>query len=707
MKHLITLLLTLSLFTASAAKVSLEQAMLVGKNFFVEQTNRHNPVDYNQLNIRGTLSEFYQGEIAYYALNFDQGGWVVVSSEDAVVPVLAYSFDGMYSRADQPPQFISWMEGYARQIAWLREHDDIATEEVAAIWNRLSTMDPATLDLFQDSRDVAPMLTSTWNQGSPYNFLCPADAAGPGGHVYAGCVATAMAQVLYYYRWPVTGNGQHCYNPSGYPQQCADFTNTTYPWNEMVNSTSSKDTAMALIQWHCGIAVNMMYSPGGSGAYSEDAAAALRTYFKYHPNTVLLYKENYTEEQWADILIANLDARRPMYYHGFGSGGHAFNVDGYQGSDYFHFNWGWGGSYNGYYYLTNLNPGGSNFTEGQGAIVNIYPDTLSYTYPAYCSGQTTLSRLKGTFDDGSCPENYQENSDCSWLISPQSNSDSVVSITISFQRFSTELNTDIVTIYEGATPDGDILAQYSGNDIPASVTVEGSEALVTFTSNENTNEPGWFASYTSETMDWCSGITTYTEPQGSLSDGSFDYQYKNNAMCRWKIIPNGDGPLTLTFSSFRTESDYDILRIYDLGSETLIATCSGIYSGSDVPPPVVAQSGQMFLIFSTNSSETEAGWEAHYTTYPVALEENPSETSVAIYPNPAKNLVNVEVQGFRSQELKLELTDVNGKMNRSVKLDVKDGVSHEQLDVSSLPAGVYFLRITGNEGTLVRKLILE
>lgn len=707
MKYLITILLTLSLFTASAGKVSLEKAMLVGRNFYVEQSNLNNTVDYNQLAIHGTLTEFYQGDIAYYALNFNQGGWVVVSSEDAVVPVIAYSFNGMYSRDNQPPQFVVWMEGYAQQIVWSRENDLSATDEVAALWSRLSTNDPAALNLFAESRDVAPMLTSTWNQGSPYNFLCPADAAGSGGHVYAGCVATAMAQVLYYYRWPVTGNGQHCYYPSGYPQQCADFTNTTYQWNEMVNSTSSKDTAMALLQWHCGIAVNMMYGPGGSGAYSEDAAAALRTYFKYHPNTVLLYKENYTEEQWANILISNLDARRPIYYHGFGSGGHAFNVDGYQGSDYFHFNWGWGGSYNGYFYLTNLNPGGSNFTEGQGAIVNIYPDTLSYTYPAYCTGQTTLSRLKGTFDDGSCPENYQDNSDCSWLITPQSASDSVVSITISFQRFSTELNTDMVTIYEGASPNGDILAQYSGNDIPASVTVEGNQALVAFTSNENTNQPGWFASYTSETMDWCAGITILTESEGGLSDGSFNYQYKNNALCRWKIIPDGDGPLTLTFSSFRTESDNDILRIYDLGSETLIATYSGIYSGSDVPPPVIAQSGQMFLIFSTNSSETEAGWEAYYANYPVGQEENRPETSVAIYPNPATDLMTIEIKSAHNQELRLELTDINGKMKQSINMAVKEGINREQLNVSILPAGVYFLRMTWNDETLVRKLIIE
>lgn len=707
MKQLITILLTLTLFTASAGKVGLEQAMLVGRNFFFEQASRHQAMDYNQLTIRGTLDEFYRGDIVFYAMNFDRGGWAVVSADDAVVPVLAYSYEGMYSRDDQPPQFVAWMEGYAKQIAWSMERNAGADQDVAAAWNRLSVNDPALLNLSPDSRDVAPMLTSTWNQGNPYNFLCPADASGPGGHVYAGCVATAMAQVMYYYRWPVTGNGQHCYYPSGYPQQCADFTNTTYQWNEMVNSTSSKDTAMGLLQWHCGIAVNMMYGAGGSGAYSEDAASALRTYFKYTPNTTLLYKENYSEQQWANILISNLDARRPMYYHGFGSGGHAFNVDGYQGTDYFHFNWGWGGSYNGYYYLSNLNPGGSNFTEGQGAIVNIYPDTLSYEYPPYCTGQTTLSALKGTFDDGSCPENYQNNADCSWLIVPESNSDSVESITISFQRFSTEQDADIVTIYQGSSATGEILAQYSGNDIPASVTVDGNQALVIFTSNEASTQPGWFASYTSQTMVWCSGTTTLTDAEGMVSDGSFDYDYKNNSSCRWKIIPESGSPLTLTFTSFSTESGNDVLRIYDLGTETLLATYSGIYTAPDLPAPVVAESGQMFLMFSTDNAETAAGWEGHYTTYPVGQEEIRPEKSVALYPNPATDRVTIEIRDATSQQVSVELMDMNGKIRLSDDLTVKEGVTLKQLDVSVLPAGVYVLRMTWNDEIFIRKVVVE
>lgn len=706
MRYLLSFLLIGSAFAVLAENVTHDRAMTVGKNFYYEQINRSARVPFDAIQVRGTYTEFLEGDPVYYALNFSDGGWILVAADDAVTPVLAYSFEGRYQRGDHPPQFDSWIIGYARQIAYSRSNDLPAPQDVGTEWERLSSETPDGHQIYPDTRDIAPMLTSTWNQGSPYNFLCPADPAGPGGHVYSGCVATAMAQVMYYYRWPVTGNGQHCYNPSGYPQQCADFGSTVYLWNEMVNGTSSKDTAMGLIQWHCGIAVNMMYGPGGSGAYSEDAAAALKNYFRYGPETGLLYKDNYSEEQWVNILKSNLDAGRPMYYHRFGSGGHAFNVDGYQGTNYFHFNWGWGGSYNGYYYLNNLNPGGNNFTEGQGAIVNIYPDTLNNTYPSYCSGQSALTAMKGTFEDGSCPRNYQDNAGCSWLIQPQSISDSVISINVSFQRFNTEPAADLVTIYQGSTPSAPMVAQYSGSDMPPSVTVEGEVALVTFTSNGSTNRPGWFASYQSESMDWCSGITTLVDPEGTVSDGSFSFNYKNNTLCRWKIIPEWTGPLELNFITFQTESDNDVLRIYDLGTETLLATYSGDYGCCEVPPPVLAPSGHMYLIFSTNSSVTHAGWEAFYLTYAVGGEDTLSSKEIIIYPNPVGDDLFFRFPGTGDQTHRIDICTPQGRNVISHNFPAGTGQSVHHLYTGLLSAGIYLVRITGKDGTFIRKIVV-
>ena len=145
---------------------------------------------------------------------------------------------------------------------------------------------------------------------------------------------------------------------------------------------------------------------------------------------------------------------------------------------------------NGYFYLDNLDPGGDNFTNGQDAMVNLYPDTINNTYPSYCTGQHVLNALQGTFEDGSGPlDNYQNNDNCSWLINPQSISDSIIKITISFDRFNTEAGNDVVKIYKGASTSDSLVASYSGDSIPPSVTVNSGEALVTFTTNGTNREP--------------------------------------------------------------------------------------------------------------------------------------------------------------------------------------------------------------------------
>jgi hypothetical protein len=707
--YFLTMIALLALISIAGAKqVDLISARRTGVNFYYERASQYHDIRYNDLKIKETFTEMFNGKNVYYIFNLDGNGYVIVSADDAVTPVLGYSFDGTYSTANQPPQFIDWMTRYAQQIDHSLSHDLTATAEIKGEWNRLAANDPSRLTPLRTTMDVTPLLISTWDQGGNYNMLCPADAAGPGGHVWAGCVATAMAQVMYYYRWPETGVGQHCYNPSGYPQQCADYGNTTYQWNEMLNSLPGPDTAVATLIWHCGISVNMMYSPSGSGAYSDDAAAAFRNNFKYSQDAQLLYKDNYSEDQWAQILRDNLDLARPLYYHGFGTGGHAFNVDGYQGLNYFHFNWGWSGSYNGYFYLTNLNPGGNNFTSGQGAIVNIYPDTTLYNYPEYCQGPTTLTNMKGTIEDGSGPQNYQPNANCSWLISPTSNSDSITSITLNFNRFNTEGTNDILTVYEGGTTVSPVAAQFSGDNMPGSLTVNSNKALVTFTSNGSVSKPGWFISYTSESMDWCEGMTVLSTPSGTVSDGSQDFNYKNSTLCRFRIGAEGStDPLTLYFTSFNTEAGHDKLSIYDLGSEQLIAEISGDYTSSNLPAPVTAPGGQMFIIFVTDNVNNDLGWEGYWNTYPVGVCTLPAKADVSIYPNPASGSLNLRMTGISSGEIRTELLNVEGKSVLTGKFVSEKNQPENKLDITGVPGGIYFLKLVGSDFTVTKKIVIR
>ncbi|MDP4281409.1 MAG: C10 family peptidase [Bacteroidota bacterium] len=703
----LTSLLVLFLITFSfsfAGIVTPDKARQVAMNFFSNKTINGKEAGH----ILNDLTKYYNGSPVYYIFNFSGNGFVIVSADDQVRPVLGYSMEGTWSDDNFPPQFSSWMEGYAKQIDWSRTNNFTASENVKSQWEYYlnPSLNKAPSNPLPGSVD--PLLISTWDQGNFYNLLCPADAAGPGGHVYAGCVATAMSQILFYYRWPYVGTGSHCYTPSGYPLQCADFGNTAYDWNSMLNNLSGQDSAVATLIWHCGVSVNMMYSPTGSGAYSDDAANAFKTYFKYNSNVTRLDKSSYPEDQWDSIMRDNLNHRRPLYYDGFGpQGGHAFNLDGYQNDNYFHFNWGWSGYYNGYFYLNNLNPGGDTFNNGQGAIVNLYPDTLLYTYPGICSSPTSITSLVGTFADASWPMPYQNNSSCSWLFQPSSISDSVTSITLSFDRFNTESGQDTLSIYKGTTTSDSLVGTFSGSNIPPAITVNGNKALVTFNTNGNVNGSGWYGEYKANTLNWCTGITTLKALTDTISDGSLYFNYKNREDCRWLILPENAGAVMFTFTKFNTEPVNDVVRFYDLGAQQIIAEYSGDYDSTSLPEPVTAPSGKMMVMFRTNTSITDKGWAGYYSTFPLGTQEIQSISDIRIFPNPAHDKVTLKMFSQEAQTLQLQISGIDGKIIVNESLRMESGNVEKSLNLSGLNAGVYILKITGDQSAVTKKLIIE
>lgn len=309
-----------------------------------------------------------------YLVKYNDGSFVLLSADDNALPVLGYSVAPAGEFRSYSPEFISWVANYDRQIDAIKEYR-IELPDYTRQWNEMLRGE-IRLDTRTD-RAVQPLLSLTWDQGWPYNELCPADAAGPGGHVYAGCVATAMGMVMKYWNHPTTGVGSKSYYAYGYGYQNANFGATTYLWDQMPNSVGSSNIPVATLLYHCGVAVEMGYAADGSGAQSSDAADAMNDYFRY-PNAQILNKMGYTDSAWTTLLQAQVDNGSPMYYSGSGSGGgHAFVIDGYDTAGYFHFNFGWSGYNNGYFYTSNINPGGSDFNQWQSAIVNSIPENYS------------------------------------------------------------------------------------------------------------------------------------------------------------------------------------------------------------------------------------------------------------------------------------------------------------------------------------------
>ena len=296
-------------------------------------------------------------------------GFVLVAADDLLQPVLGWSEGGTASAGNLPPALANVIEDAQGLLLQLRA-ESASNDETRAAWERVLAGDrPAQRDL-----GVLPLLTCTWDQGAGWNALCPADAAGPGGHVYVGCVAVSMAQIMHYWRQPRHGTGSHGYN-SDYGWLQADFAAATYDWDLIADSSPTAEAAELL--YHCGIAVDMMYAPDGSGAYvgwgNPCALSALRTNFGFPPGAHFIEKSSTTWAGWRSQLRMELDTGRPILLCGYGSGGHAFNVDGWREDNYFHLNWGWSGAFNGWFLIDALNPGGNDFSQDEGAIIGLEP----------------------------------------------------------------------------------------------------------------------------------------------------------------------------------------------------------------------------------------------------------------------------------------------------------------------------------------------
>ena len=322
-----------------------------------------------------------------YIFNYSDG-FVIVAADDCAYPILAVSDEGALNADDIPEGLAYYLNHYGEQIQFAVDNGLVADEEVSKQWELLRNEGVTKKDRLD--RAVAPLLTSTWNQDYPYNLYAPAcqNNGYNGGHCYSGCVATSMATVMHFWKYPEHGVGSYSYVHPTYGTLSADFENATYDWNNMPNSVSTNNAAaqaISLIQYHCGVSVDMDFAYDGSGAQTSDVVDAAIEHFRYGACTNIKSRDSYTKSDWEDLLIANFDKGFPMVYAGVsGTGsnamGHAFNCDGYNDARQFHFNWGWSGSGNGYFEIDALNIpsylGGYHFNNYQRAIFDMIPDYL-------------------------------------------------------------------------------------------------------------------------------------------------------------------------------------------------------------------------------------------------------------------------------------------------------------------------------------------
>ncbi|MGN1376575.1 MAG: C10 family peptidase [Prevotella sp.] len=342
MKRKITsllLLLAVSIFV-SAHERQLEEKLQIARSVLT-RNNLSKGKSFNDIKILKNLS-------GLSIIGYENGGFAIVSNNDNNEQVLGWSA-GCYNEANRAEGF-SW---------WLTAMDEVLQNSNNAVRDAL----PKNV-----ATEIQPLLTTEWGQWTPYNNMCPVGCP-------SGCVATSMAQVINYNKYPVNGKGSYIDMDQAI---FVDFSSATYDYANMgianyaiMPYNQTQADAVALLMYHCGIAAKMNYTPSGSSTRSLDATKAMREYFKYNTNITTRLRDFYKSSLWMKLLYNELNAGRPVIYAGDdanNNGGHSFVIDGYNADGLVHVNWGWDGSNNGYYDISLLNPSEYEFSQHQDMI---------------------------------------------------------------------------------------------------------------------------------------------------------------------------------------------------------------------------------------------------------------------------------------------------------------------------------------------------
>lgn len=317
------------------------------------------------------------GTPAVYVFNKESKGYLLLSADDMAYPLLGYSDSGSFSAENMPPQLKWWIEEYARQIEYASSH---AAKETSTALHSVTRA---------NREAIAPMIKTKWDQGVPYNNSAPKYGAE---RTFTGCVATAMAQVMNYWKYPEIGQGSISYNSESLGKRLTlNFANRKFDWEHMADTyseglyTQEEADAVAYLMKAAGFAVRMDYAQDSSGALAMNISKALTKYFNYDGNIKYDLRLYHSASEWEQMIYDNLKNVGPILYGGgsYLGGGHSFICDGYDGNGLFHFNWGWSGMSDGYFSLDALSPnslgagggagGGYNFT--QDAVFGIQPPT--------------------------------------------------------------------------------------------------------------------------------------------------------------------------------------------------------------------------------------------------------------------------------------------------------------------------------------------
>lgn len=665
-----------------AQNVSLQEAEHAADRFLISQGETLVRCAKTINGDSGTLLYIFNAENAF----------VVVSGDKSAQPILAYINHQLYNDRDVVPPFEMWLNHYANQIEQIKKQH-IVQNQYVEYWQRILSGAQA----FRTGEEVKPLMLSKWDQGEFYNYYCPRDLAGDNGRVVTGCVATAMAQLIYYFRFPDTGIGSYSYTNENYGVQSADYGNTTYNYNAMCDAPTCINTEISKLIYHFGVGVDMHYGPDGSGMTNHSAARVLRTFFKYSPETEYLFRDS-TNLNWDSVIVSHLNRRIPMYYAGWSVpdiNGHGFICDGYKTVDssyYFSFNFGWSGHMDGYFYTNSLFVGNYNFNLAQELIVNGYPDTTQYTYPTpqATTGTMTLTAGEATFTDGSQTyNNCASGMDFTWIIAPDISNLTGIKLKIKYDLATGD------TLYISSSCVNTFYALTAGTD---TLDVEWDCPTMTVRLITHSDESrGFRASYSALQDLFCAGTQAFTQPTGHIEDGSGTAEYNNFSNCRYRVLITNSAYSAIIFhiNSLDLEEGKDFLHFYDgtINDEYRLASLTGHLTDTSI----TVNTRRVYLVLETDETGTDAGFDIDYEagTVGITSHENPD---LKIYPNPANSYLTV------SYIEPIQTIEIFNAVGCKVYSEMPN-LESTQLSLRNLPSGVYMVTLHTENQSFTKKVV--
>lgn len=378
MKFILFLLLFLFPLTGSSQPLSQEKAQAIATRFLTANSDTRSDAIHLKMVWDGeSFSSRANTTPSFYVFNNESGrGFVIVSNDQRTLPILAYSFDENFELAKAPTNFKYLLECYRQEILHLRKHHFKQSLASKKAW--AAPLDIGTI--------VHEYETANWEQGAPYNDLCPLIN---GKRAYTGCGITATAIVMKYHQWPTSGKGTiPAYRTKSLGIEVPAIPlGHTYQWDKMLmdygkGSTEEQAKEVATLMRDIGAMCKANYLNDGTGVSQNAPAAPLAQFMRYNPNVHYRSRSVYNESTWLKLIKDEIAKTGPIYYAGKSEqgDGHAFVLDGYTSKNYFHVNWGWGGQMNCFTLISVMAPNGQNngYSLNQGAIFGMVRNDEEY-----------------------------------------------------------------------------------------------------------------------------------------------------------------------------------------------------------------------------------------------------------------------------------------------------------------------------------------